>query len=216
MGEGMWHRLAPGVALERVVTDLARRVQGLLQVAGFDRAKDRLGLMRPDSGQAVGLQFDTHRNRVRIGLTGTLARRIRLPEDAQFVLNVMGDLVRDDIGRGKVAARTKLTRQRDEEVRIKVDLPVDRTVKGPVAAEAVAQGDCVMPLNSTSVGGEYASPSSARKMRPQISSVSASVTDTNSAAWRSASVSSVVDWTVPPPCWRDSSSRTGLTSTPRK
>ncbi len=57
------------------------------------------------------------------------ADRVRLTEDAELVLDVVGDLVRDDIGRCEVSRGTQLPRHRRKEVGVEVNLLVTRAVE---------------------------------------------------------------------------------------
>jgi len=59
-----------------------------------------VGLARPHSGEAVGLQLDAHGQRVRLR-----AHLVDLCQDAEHVLDVVTDLVRDDVGLREVAGR---------------------------------------------------------------------------------------------------------------
>ena len=104
MGKRVRHRLATGVALQRVVADLPGRVHRLFKVTGFDGPELLLHMPRPDAGKTVRLQLDHHRNRVAVGLRHLGARGIGLRQNAQLVLHMMADLMRHDISHGKVAA----------------------------------------------------------------------------------------------------------------
>src|SRR5580698_2786421 len=51
-------------------------------------------LTRPHAGKAVGLQFELHRQGIRLCLGGALLGRAHLAGDAEQVLHVVTDLVR--------------------------------------------------------------------------------------------------------------------------
>jgi hypothetical protein len=65
---------------------------------------------------------------------------VGLAEDAEFVLDVVADLVRDDIGGGEVAARAETLRESREEVGVEVDLLVARAVERPGLGGRTAAG----------------------------------------------------------------------------
>src|SRR5690349_20435852 len=81
-------------------------------------------MMRPDAGQTVGLQLATDGDSV---IPGSPA-----PADlaqAEEVLHVMTDLVRDHVRLREIAGRTETVTQRAEEAEIEVELLVLRTVE---------------------------------------------------------------------------------------
>ncbi len=59
-----------------VVADHPRRIQRLFKIAGF---KQTINRPRPDARQAIGLQFKTHRQSVRLRLAHHLPAFIDLP-----------------------------------------------------------------------------------------------------------------------------------------
>ena len=61
-------------------------------------------MVGPHAGEAVGLQFHAHRQRIRLGLGDALALAVDLAGDAQQVLHVVADLVGDHVGLGEFAA----------------------------------------------------------------------------------------------------------------
>ena len=85
----------------------------------------------PDAGEAVGLQFDTDRHLVGLGLAHLLPHLVELRQHADEVLHVMADLVRDHVGLGEIARRAELAGQLVEEVGVEIDLAVVRTVERP-------------------------------------------------------------------------------------
>ena len=93
--------------------------------------------MAPHAGEAVGLQF--HQHRELIGLARRpLLQGADLPLDAQQVLHVVPDLVRDDVGLGEVAGRAEAPIQLVEELEIEIDLLIAGTVERAHGALAEA------------------------------------------------------------------------------
>ena len=75
-----------------------------VDVAGLQQLPLLLGVMRPDAGEAVGLQLDAHLHAVGLDLrAGRALRLLHLGQDAEQVLHVMADLVRDHIGLRELA-----------------------------------------------------------------------------------------------------------------
>src|SRR5690606_40225065 len=70
----------------------------------------------PNAREAVRLQFHAHRELVGLSLGGALARLLHLVGDAEQVLDVVSDLVRDNVGLGEVPRRAEaLVELRSEE-----------------------------------------------------------------------------------------------------
>ena len=87
------------------------------------------GVIGPDAGEAVGLQLHAHLERVGLRLAHALARGLDLIGDAEQLLHVMADLMRDDIGLGHVARRVEAVLQLLVEVEVDIDLLVVRAVE---------------------------------------------------------------------------------------
>ena len=105
----------------------------------------RLGVVRPDAGEAVGLQLDPHLQRLAPRLSpAALLRLLHLRQDAEQVLHVMADLVRDHIGlrelAGLAAAAAEARLELAEERGVEIDLAVVRAIERPHRALRHAAG----------------------------------------------------------------------------
>ena len=91
------------LALKRVVADRFGGAHSFLEIAGLHyRLSLRvLGIGGPDAGIAVGLKLDLHLDRIAFVLASAGLQLLRLAECAQYVLDVMANLVCDDIGLAK-------------------------------------------------------------------------------------------------------------------
>ena len=91
-----------------------------------------LGMVRPDAGEAIGHQLDAHGELVapRASPTSLLAL-LHARQDAELVLHVVADLVRDHIGIGEVAAGPEAALHLLEEREVDVDGLVERAVERP-------------------------------------------------------------------------------------
>ena len=99
VGPGLGGDVALRLLLDHVVADGRGRAQALLHVA---RLEDLLVEVAVDAGEAVGLQLEADRVRVRLLLRARAPlRRLHLVGDAEQVLDVVADLVGDDVGRAK-------------------------------------------------------------------------------------------------------------------
>ncbi len=86
-------------------------------------------MVGPHAGQAVGLQFEPHRQLVALALRQALAGLLHLARDAQQVLHMMADFVRDHVGLGEIARRTEAPAQFVEERHIQIELAVGRAIE---------------------------------------------------------------------------------------
>ena len=114
-GIGLWLAGAPTpvliacMAVAGMLAGAAEAVRNAASTSPFDErrlalaSRDRSRLC-PDAGEAVGLQLDPHLDAVRLRLAaGRALRLLRLRQDAEQVLHVMADLVRDHIGLRELA-----------------------------------------------------------------------------------------------------------------
>lgn len=153
VGKGVRPHLATGLALQVVIADGIGGVQRLLQITRLQPLQTPLGVVRPNSGQAVGLQLLAHQQAVvAFEALATLAGGTDPGRDAEQRLHVMADLMGDHIGLGKVAGGGEAGFQFAEEAKVEIDLPIPRAVKGPTAASAKPQAERTPPENSTSLG----------------------------------------------------------------
>ena len=88
MREGIGHNATARLALEIIVTDGARSAHCLVDVAGFNDVFDAIGMTRPDSGEEISLQFESHGKPVVFGLAHAPARCIQFSGNAEKVLDV--------------------------------------------------------------------------------------------------------------------------------
>lgn len=82
-------------------------VQGFLEIALLDHTQTLCCFMRPYPRQAIGLQFDPDRDRVRLCLADLLWISLACPQAPQFVLDMVADFMGNHIGRREIAARAK-------------------------------------------------------------------------------------------------------------
>src|SRR3954452_19568527 len=60
VGEGVWHDVALALALQAIIADGLRGVDGLLDVALLQGLVALVRVEGPDAGEAIGHQFDAH------------------------------------------------------------------------------------------------------------------------------------------------------------
>src|SRR6185436_3658058 len=116
VGPGLGLHAALGLALDRVVADLGRRVERLVDVADLELVA-ALRVPGPRARQAVGLKLG--RNRADLAAT----------EEAAQVLDVVANLVCDHVRLCEIARRAKPAAQHVVERQVDVDLAVDRAVE---------------------------------------------------------------------------------------
>src|SRR5439155_317151 len=136
--ERVRHHFAARLPLQGIVADRAGGGQGLLDVAGFENVARLVGMKGPDAGEAVGLQFQSYRQRIALYLRGVLASLVNLVHDAEQVLHVMADFVRDHISLGEVAGSVESVFHQLIKREVDVDLLVAQTVERPARGLAGA------------------------------------------------------------------------------
>ena len=95
------------LALQAIVSHGAGGVQRRLDVALLDDVLGPVGMVGPDPGETVRLQLYPYRDRVGPLLVAPGALGVRPPQDTEFVLNVMTDLMGNDIGFGELPRRVE-------------------------------------------------------------------------------------------------------------
>lgn len=118
-------RLAGGLPLE-VVTDQGRSPELLFEVADGQLIAGVRGV-GPDTGQAVGLQLDSHRTCVSAGRVRLIGRR-DAPIDAEQLLDVVAEFVTYDVGLRK-PAQPGMPREHVEEANVEVNPVVSGAVE---------------------------------------------------------------------------------------
>jgi hypothetical protein len=68
VGERVWYDVPLSFPLQAVVSDSGRGLQSLVDVARIEELVLLLLVVRPNTGEAIGLQFDAHLERVRFSL----------------------------------------------------------------------------------------------------------------------------------------------------
>ena len=131
MGERIRRDVSPGSSLQAVVADGARGVECLFDVTLLEDPTRPVGVISPDAGQAVGLQFEQDRKTVSLVLSDPAPQGVDLVRNPQKILDVVSDLVGNHIGLGKVARCTKPVLQILKKTQVDVDLLVARAVKRP-------------------------------------------------------------------------------------
>src|SRR5439155_24813450 len=92
---------------------------------GLENVTGAIGVVRPDAGEAVGLQLTPDRDRRRAPPSARVARA-REPEQ---LLNVVAHLVRDDVRLREVAGSAEAVTQLAEEIEVEIDTLVRRAIE---------------------------------------------------------------------------------------
>jgi hypothetical protein len=105
---------------QAIVADRRRGADALVDVAGVEQIL-LVGSDVPHAGEAIRRELELHRERIRAGSApAALLRLLHLPIDAEQILDVMTDFVRDDVSLREITGRaespielTERTRDRD-------------------------------------------------------------------------------------------------------
>ena len=149
VGEAVGHHVALRLPLQRVVADRGGGAQRGFDVAGLDERRLSLASQRSFSWLAQtparqsACSSTLHLDLVGLGLAaGGALQLLRLRQDAEQVLHVMADLVRDHIGLRELAglaadvAAAEAGRDLIEERGVEIDLLVGRAIERPHRATA--------------------------------------------------------------------------------
>jgi len=98
VGEGIRRHVSPGLSLEPVVANSACRIESFLDVTLLEDVAGLVGMIGPDAGQTIRLQFHHDRKFV-WPLPRLSGREANGPfSNSQQVLDMMPHLVGDDVG----------------------------------------------------------------------------------------------------------------------
>src|SRR5215467_1550990 len=146
MGEGVGHDVALGLTLQAIIADGGGRLHGGLDVAGLEEAPFLLRVVCPYAGQAVGLQLDANLELIGLSLVEALLRLLHLRQDAEQILHVVADLVRDHVGLRELAALASDLAAAEtpldvlKECGVEIDLLVVRTIERSHGGRGIAAG----------------------------------------------------------------------------
>ena len=105
--------------MQAIVSNHAGDDQRLIDVAGIE---DGAIVVRPHTRQAICLKFQTHCH-----LIGAVA--FDLFSDAELILYVMADFVRDDVGLSEIAGSLESIAKVLKEARVQIDLFIGRAIE---------------------------------------------------------------------------------------
>src|SRR5262245_26202482 len=97
MCEGVGHDIALRAPLQSIVADGRSRLQGRLDVAGFDEAPLLLGVMTPNSGKAISLQLDPDLKLISFSFVHAALKRLHTGQDPEQVLHMVANFMCDDV-----------------------------------------------------------------------------------------------------------------------
>ena len=140
MGEAVRHHRAAAGALQRIVANPGGCVHGFLHIALLQDLARALGMVGPDAGKAIGLQFEFHAQCVVFNLADASAHLVHLAADAKQVLHMVADFMGDHISLGKVAGGAELGFQGFVKAEVDIHLLVAGTVKRPHGRLTLAAG----------------------------------------------------------------------------
>jgi hypothetical protein len=129
VSEGVGHDVSLRLFLKPVVSDGVGGSHRLLNIALFEKVFHALGMMGPDAGEVVGLEFEADGEFVVFGFAYAALYLVHLVGDAEEVLHVMTDFVGDDVGLGKVTRGAQLISEIAIEAEIDVDFLIGRAIE---------------------------------------------------------------------------------------
>lgn len=131
MGKGFALHLALGLSLQGIIPNGGGGAEAFLNIARFQNTPRIMGALGPEPGQAIRLQFNAHLQFIGGALIHPALQPFHLFQHAQFMLDMMPDLMRDDIGRSKIPRRAKLAQQAAHEIEVNGNALIGGAVKRP-------------------------------------------------------------------------------------
>ena len=139
MREAVRHNPPGRFFLQTVVTDSGGGIQGLFQVARLENTVP-LHVIAPDAGKAVSLKLNLDGNPIGVRLGSLALQFLSLFTDAEKILYVVPDLVREHVTQREVTAAAEFLLHILVEREIDIDLLVSRAVEGAHRALAITAG----------------------------------------------------------------------------
>ena len=139
MREGIRIYMPSGHLLQPVISHRGSRAKSGLDIALLEQAA-LLRRVRPDPGKAIGLQFHLHGQRF-LRARVLLLQLAQLALDAQNILHVVAQFVREHVGLREFAGRPETALQFVKKTKIDVNPLVAGTIKRAVAASAPPHPD---------------------------------------------------------------------------
>lgn len=107
MGKAVGNDIALSLFLQAVVADGFGGQHRFLNVFGFeDIVID--GVVSPNTGETVGLQFEFNRKGIGLFFADLLLHFVDFRQNAEQVLNVMADFMGNNVGKRGIAGRFEL------------------------------------------------------------------------------------------------------------
>ena len=122
MGKAVRNDAALALLLQVIVTNLARCIQSLFNVATFEDVFLRVRSGRPNAGKTISLEFKLHGKFVRFNFSGLLALLVNLCGNAEQVLHMMAHFMGHNISLGKVTWSARAERRQASEPALAVRL----------------------------------------------------------------------------------------------
>src|SRR5258705_2806205 len=130
VSESFGNHVALSAFLNCVVADLGGGVQALFDIARLKDLALAIGEAGPDAGKTVCLQLKPHGKGIGFALGGAPLTGLDLVHDAEQVLHVMADFVRNHIGLGKIAGSFETVVEFTKESEVDINFLVVAAIEG--------------------------------------------------------------------------------------
>ncbi len=130
MRERIGDDVALDLFLDGVIADSLRGAEGFFDVAWLEDIFHFLGMVGPDPGEEIGLQFEADGEFVVFGFTEAVLLSVDFVGDAEDFLDVVAYFVSDDIGDGEIARGFEAGAQFVAEGEVDVDFFIAWAIEG--------------------------------------------------------------------------------------
>jgi len=126
--------------LESVIANRAGRAHRFFDIAGFHNVLDPVGVTSPNAGQEIRLQLKPDREPIVFRLTHPTARRLQAIGDAEQILHMMPNFVRNDVGLCEIPSCTQALLQYTVKTKVDINASIFRAIKrtGRATGESAA------------------------------------------------------------------------------
>ncbi len=115
--------------LQAIVTDGGGGFEPFFEIAWFDQIPCAVGMVAPHAGEAVGLQFHTDGQGIRVFLRCLTLKAGDFLSHTRQILHVVSHLMRDNIGLREISGGAESLSHFVEEREVEIYLVITRTIK---------------------------------------------------------------------------------------
>ena len=115
--------------MQSIIANRAGRAHRFLYIASFHNMLDPVGITSPNAGKKICLQLEPDREPIVFSFTDPPSHRLHTIGNAEQILHVMSNFVRDDVGLRKIASCTQAILEFMEKTQVDVNASIFWTIE---------------------------------------------------------------------------------------